>query len=80
VSRKRITWAATGDVNAFFGLMLDNTADLLLTVGMLASVFHFPTRFALQYMVPGTAVGVLFGDLIFFSRPCNWPAGPAEMT
>ncbi len=46
--------------------MLDNIADLLLTVGMLASVFHFPTTFALQYMVPGTAIGVLFGDLMFF--------------
>ncbi len=66
VSKKRITWAAAGDVNAFFGLMLDNTADLLLMVGLLATVFHFPTRFALQCMVPGTAVGVLFGDVVFF--------------
>ncbi|MBM4090705.1 MAG: permease, partial [Planctomycetes bacterium] len=46
--------------------MLDNIADLLLTVGLLAAVFHFPTTFALQYMVPGTAVGVLIGDLMFF--------------
>ncbi len=46
--------------------MLDNIADLLLTVGLLAGVFHFPTTFALQYMVPGTAIGVLFGDLMFF--------------
>ncbi len=47
--------------------MLDNIADLLLTVGLLAGVFHFPTTFALQYMVPGTAIGVLFGDLMFFA-------------
>ncbi len=66
MSEKRIQWAAAGDVNAFFGLMLDNIADLLLTVGLLASVFHFPATFALQYMVPGTAIGVLFGDLMFF--------------
>jgi AGZA family xanthine/uracil permease-like MFS transporter len=46
--------------------MLDNIADLLLTVGLLATVFHFPTTFALQYMVPGTAIGVLIGDLMFF--------------
>ena len=64
--RKQPPWAAPGDVNAFFGLMLDNIADLLLTVGLLATVFHFPTTFALQYMVPGTAIGVLFGDLMFF--------------
>lgn len=65
MSQKRYQWAAPGDVNAFFGLMLDNIADLLLTVGLLAAVFGFPTRFALQFMVPGTAVGVLVGDVLF---------------
>ena len=62
----RGSWAAPGDVNAFFGLMLDNFANLLLTVGLLSSVFEFPTSFALRYMVPGTAIGVLVGDLLFF--------------
>jgi AGZA family xanthine/uracil permease-like MFS transporter len=66
VSATRIRWAAAGDVNAFFGLMLDNIADLLLTVSLLVSVFGFPATFALRYMVPGTAIGVLCGDLMFF--------------
>ena len=66
VSKSTITWAAPGDVNAFFGLMLDNIADLLLTVSLLSTVFAFPTEFALQAMVPGTALGVLCGDLMFF--------------
>ncbi len=47
--------------------MLDNIAGLLMTVGLLAAVFDFPTTFALQYMVPGTAIGVLLGDLMFFA-------------
>ncbi len=64
--QQRIRWAASGDVNAFFGLMLDNIADLVLTVSLLAGVFQFPATFALQYMVPGTAIGVLVGDLLFF--------------
>jgi AGZA family xanthine/uracil permease-like MFS transporter len=67
VPKQRYSWAATGDVNAFFGLMLDNVADLLLTVGLLSSVFEFPTQFAFQAMVPGTAIGVLVGDLLFFA-------------
>lgn len=46
--------------------MLDNIADLLLAVGLLSVVFGLPTKFALRYMVPGTAVGVLVGDLLFF--------------
>src|SRR3569623_149630 len=61
----RYRWAASGDVNAFFGLMLDNVADLVLMVGLMSSAFGFPATFALRYMVPGTAVGVLVGDLLF---------------
>lgn len=56
---------APGDVNAFFGLMLDNIANLLLCVGLLAASYGFPATFALRYMLPGTAVGVLVGDLVF---------------
>ena len=63
---KRYQWAATGDVNAFFGLMLDNIAGLVLTVGMLHTIFDFPVGFALRYMIPGTAIGVLVGDLLYF--------------
>lgn len=59
-------WAAKGDVNAFFGLMLDNVANLLLTVSLLHLAFAFPTEIALRNMIPGTAVGVLVGDLLFF--------------
>jgi adenine/guanine/hypoxanthine permease len=66
VSQSRYPWAAWGDVNAFFGLMLDNVANLLLTVSLLHSVFEFPTAFALRSMIPGTAIGVLVGDLLFF--------------
>ncbi len=47
--------------------MLDNIADLLLAVGLLHAVFAFPTEFALRHMVPGTAIGVLVGDLLFFA-------------
>lgn len=66
MTNPRYRWAAPGDVNAFFGLMLDNVADLVLTVGLLGGVFGFPTNFALRHMVPGTALGVLVGDLLFF--------------
>ncbi len=66
MTEKRYQWAAPGDVNAFFGLMLDNVANLLMTVSLLAGVFAFPTDVAIRYMVPGTAVGVLVGDLLFF--------------
>ncbi len=59
-------WAAVGDINAFFGLMLDNVAGLFLVVSLMHQSFGFPIEFALRYMVPGTAIGVLIGDLAFF--------------
>lgn len=58
-------WATTGDINAFFGLMLDNLAGLLLMVALLAG-FGLPAEFTVSYMVPGTALGVFLGDLAFF--------------
>lgn len=59
-------WAAVGDINSFFGLMLDNIAGLFLLVSLLNQVFAFPVEFVLRYMIPGTAIGVLIGDLAFF--------------
>ncbi len=58
-------WATPGDINAFFGLSLDNLADLVLAVSLLAAVFDYPAQFALGHFVPGTAVGVVVGDLVF---------------
>lgn len=57
-------WWGPGDINAFFGLMLDNLTGLLLVV-VLLSGFGFPTDFITSSMVPGTAIGVLLGDLAF---------------
>lgn len=62
---KRYAWIAPGDVNAFYGLMLDNIGVLVLAVGTLAGTFGFPATFALRYMVPGTMLGVLVGDVAF---------------
>ncbi len=58
-------WATRGDTNAFFGLSLDNLADLTLAVSLLVTVFNYPLEFALSHFVPGTALGVIVGDLLF---------------
>lgn len=62
----RYRWAQSGDINAFFGLVLDNVAVLILMVSLLHASFDFPERFALRHMITGTALGVLIGDLLFF--------------
>ena len=61
----RYCWATLGDINAFFGLSLDNLADLVLAVSLLATAFDFPAQFAISHLVPGTAAGVVVGDLLF---------------
>jgi adenine/guanine/hypoxanthine permease len=61
----RYAWARRGDVNAFFGLMLDNIGVMILMATLLVVVFQVPRTFVLTRMIPGTAVGVLVGDLIY---------------
>ena len=62
---KRYKWAAKGDVNAFFGLMLDNIADMLLVVSLLHFKFGMDVEFTITRLIPGTALGVLVGDLLY---------------
>ncbi len=55
----------SGDVNAFFGLMLDNMTQLIILAGILIGIFGFPKEIVLYKMIPGTAAGVFLGDLLF---------------
>ena len=64
-SREGYQWAARGDINAFFGLMLDNIGCMILMAGLLIEGYGFPTEFVLTRMIPGTALGVMVGDLIY---------------
>jgi AGZA family xanthine/uracil permease-like MFS transporter len=71
----RYRWAARGDINAFFGLMLDNAAVMVLLVTLITSATppelqeegqrRFTPSFVLTRMIPGTALGVLLGDLVY---------------
>lgn len=54
-----------GDLNAFFGLMLDNMTQLVMLSAILMGVFGFPGELVLNRIIPGSAVGVLVGDLVY---------------
>jgi AGZA family xanthine/uracil permease-like MFS transporter len=58
-------WISSGDLNAFFGLALDNMTQLVILSSLLIGLFKFPADLVLFRMIPGTAVGVLVGDLIY---------------
>jgi AGZA family xanthine/uracil permease-like MFS transporter len=64
----RYRWATWGDVNAFFGLALDNiTVMMILTAILTASSGEdrFTEEFVVTRMLPGSALGVLIGDLVY---------------
>jgi AGZA family xanthine/uracil permease-like MFS transporter len=68
-------WAGLGDINAFFGLMIDNVAVLVILFTTITSTvpseqqtpgrYAFTQEFVLTRMIPGTALGVLLGDLVY---------------
>jgi AGZA family xanthine/uracil permease-like MFS transporter len=61
----RYQWYSRGDVNGFFALSIDNLALLAGMSGILIGIFHMPAEIVLRRMVPGTAFGVLVGDLLY---------------
>jgi AGZA family xanthine/uracil permease-like MFS transporter len=63
-------WFRAGDLNGFFALMFDNVANLVILASSLMGAFGFPAQIVLYRMVPGTAIGVLAGDLFY-----SWMAG-----
>ena len=65
VQPRKYQWFAVGDINGFFGLMFDNMTVLSFLAGILIFAFGFPADIVYKKMFPGTAFGVLFGDLVY---------------
>jgi len=62
---RALRWFTVGDVNAFFGLMLDNVVNLAVLAGILIGGFGFPADIVFTRMFPGTALGVLLGNVVY---------------
>ena len=54
-----------GDVNGFLGLVVDNLSVLGLLAAVLIGAYGVPAEIVFGRMFPGTALGVLLGDLIY---------------
>ncbi|MFQ5580581.1 MAG: MFS transporter [Nitrospiria bacterium] len=54
-----------GDLNAFFGLVIDNMTQLVIMATILTKVFEFPRELVYYKMLPGSAIGVFAGDLAY---------------
>jgi AGZA family xanthine/uracil permease-like MFS transporter len=62
--------------------MFDNVANLVILVAILVGAFRFPRDLVLHRIVPGTAIGVLVGDLIYawMARRLARRAGRSDVT
>ncbi len=58
-------WSVAGDLNGFFGLVVDNLAVMAFLATVLVGLFKFPADIVFYRMFPGTALGVLVGDLAY---------------
>jgi AGZA family xanthine/uracil permease-like MFS transporter len=54
-----------GDLNGFLGLAVDNLSVLALLAAVLVGGFGIPASIVFGRMFPGTALGVLVGDLAY---------------
>lgn len=61
----RPRWFVAGDLNGFFGLVVDNLSVMAFLATVLVGVFQFPADIVFERMFPGTALGVLFGDVVY---------------
>jgi AGZA family xanthine/uracil permease-like MFS transporter len=61
----RYKWFVLDDVSGFFGLAFDNLTVLSFLAGILIVGFQLPSDVVYTKMFPGTALGVLVGDLIY---------------
>ncbi len=62
--KKSFFWGS-GDINAFFGLVVDNMTQLVIMAAILVNVFQFPKDLVYYKMIPGSAIGVFAGDLAY---------------
>ncbi len=58
-------WISAGDLNGFLALSIDNLALLAGMSAILVGVFHLPSSLVIGRMLPGSALGVLVGDLAY---------------
>jgi len=61
----RPRWFVSGDFNGFFGLVVDNLTILGFISMALIGLFQFPPEVVFTRMFPGTAFGVLVGNLLY---------------
>ncbi len=61
----RQPWFVRGDLDGFFGLMVDNLVQVLLIIALTRGLLHFPDELVFQRILPGVAISLLVGNLYY---------------
>jgi AGZA family xanthine/uracil permease-like MFS transporter len=64
-AQRKHAWFAAGDLNGFLGLVVDNLSIMAFLAGALIGIFGVPADVVYGRMFPGTAIGVLLGNLAY---------------
>lgn len=62
---KKFNWLVRGDIDGFFGLMLDNLLQLLVLVALCNFVCGIPASFILSIILPGAGISLLIGNFYY---------------
>lgn len=62
---KRPKWFVAGDIDGFFGLMVDNLIQILVLIQLTKLICGFPDEFILSTVLPGAAFSILIGNLLY---------------
>ncbi|MBE7413555.1 MAG: NCS2 family permease [Leptospiraceae bacterium] len=58
-------WFVKGDLDGFFGLVVDNLIQLLVILGLCHSLCGFPFEFIYKVILPGVAVSLVIGNILY---------------
>lgn len=61
----KYNWFVPGDLDGFFGLMIDNLIQILVLVTLCMGPCGMPQEFVFRVVIPGAAVSLLLGNLFY---------------
>ncbi|AVQ13867.1 Putative membrane protein [Leptospira santarosai] len=65
MSQNKFKWFVPGDLDGFFGLMIDNLIQILVLSFLLTTLCGVPSEFVYKMILPGTAISLLLGNLFY---------------
>ena len=61
----RLPYFVRGDIDGFFGLIVDNLVQLLVVSGLLIGIYGMPAEIVYGIIFPGAAISLLFGNVYY---------------